>query len=108
MQYGVYSDIDNLNSSVSNINNYIYVKEDDGYHVYVGISKNEKNLDKIGGFLGVSENIYNKRVKIDNIEFLEALDQYDVLIEQTDDKEVIINAQKQVLSKYEELILQNE
>ena len=108
MQYGVYNDIDNMKSSVENLNNYLYIKEDDGHHVYVGITKNEKNLSKIGDFLGVTENIYNKRVKVNNMEFLESLDQYDALIEQTDDKEVVINAEKQILSKYEELVLQNE
>ena len=108
MQYGVYSDLDNLNNSVSNLNNYIYVKESDGYHVYIGISKNEENLKKIGDFLELTENIYNKKVKINNIEFSSSLDQYDTLIKQTEDKEVIINAQKQILSKYEELVLNNE
>lgn len=108
MQYGVYNDIENMKNSISNLKNYLYIKEDDGYHVYVGITKNEKLLQKIGDSLGLLANIYNKRVKIDNIEFLEVLDQYDVLIEQTTDNEVIINAQKQVLSKYEELITNNE
>ena len=48
-----------------------------------------------------------KRVNIDNSEFVTLLDQYDNLIKDTDDKTTIFNAQKQVLSKYEELILQN-
>lgn len=48
-----------------------------------------------------------KRVNIDNSEFTTLLDQYDNLIKDTDDKTTIFNAQKQVLSKYEELILQN-
>ena len=52
-------------------------------------------------------NIYMKRVNIDNSEFVTLLDQYDNLIKETDDKTTIFNAQKQVLSKYEELILQN-
>ena len=107
MQYGAFKDIENMNNGVSGLKNYIYVKEDDGYHVYVGISKSEKIIDKVNDILGYN-NIYNKKVNINNIEFLEVLDQYDTLIEQTDDNEVIINAQKQILSKYEELILQNE
>lgn len=48
-----------------------------------------------------------KRVNIDNSEFITLLDQYDNLIKDADDKTTIFNAQKQVLSKYEELILQN-
>ena len=49
-----------------------------------------------------------KRVNIDNNNFIDLLDQYEKVINQTDDKQIIINAQKQLLSKYEELIIKNE
>ena len=46
-----------------------------------------------------------KRVNVNNQEFLNLLNQYDNLVSTTDDKDIIISAQKQILSKYEELIL---
>ena len=108
MQYGVYTNKDTMLENCKKIKNYFYFKDTDGYHVIIGIIKNKKNKQKIVESLQITENIYMKREKIDNIEFLQLIEQYDNLIEQTEDKEIIINAQKQVLSNYEELILQFE
>lgn len=108
MQYGVYKDENNMKENTKNLKNYLFYLDKDGYHVLIGITKNKKNKQKIVDSYEIMTNIYMKRVKIDNNEFIELLDQYDSLIKQTDDKEIIINAEKQILSKYEELILSNE
>ena len=89
------------------LKNYFYFKDNDGYHAIIGITKNENLKEKIVDSYKITENIYMKRVNIDNSEFITLLDQYDNLIKDTDDNTTIFNAQKQVLSKYEELILQN-
>ena len=90
------------------LKNYFYYKEENGYHVIIGITKNKNLKQKIVDSYKITENIYMKGVKINNSEFLNLLDQYDNLISNTDDKDTIISAEKQVLSKYEELILQSE
>ena len=43
LQISVYSDIDTLNKNI-NINQYIYSEEKDGVHVYVAITKDNKDL----------------------------------------------------------------
>ena len=98
LQYGVYSSEENMINNTKNLKNYFYFKDNDGYHAIIGITKNENLKEKIVDSYKITENIYMKRVNID---------QYDNLIKDTDDKTTIFNAQKQVLSKYEELILQN-
>lgn len=108
MQIGVYKNENNMKESSKNLKNYFYFTDEKGYHVIIGITKNKKNMQKIVDSYDILANIYMKRVKINNLEFNTLLDQYDKLIEQTTDKEIIINAQKQILSKYEELILNNE
>ena len=108
LQYGVYKDINNMKNSAQNLPNYLYYYDKDGYHVFIGITKNKKIFQKIVDSYQLSVNIYMKRVKIDNDYFIELLDQYEKVINQTDDKQIIINAQKQLLSKYEELIIKNE
>lgn len=107
LQYGVYSSEENMINNTKNLKNYFYFKDNDGYHAIIGITKNENLKEKIVDSYKITENIYMKRVNIDNSEFITLLDQYDNLIKDTDDKATIFNAQKQVLSKYEELILQN-
>lgn len=108
MQYGVYANKGNMIEICKNIKNYFYFKDSDGYHVIIGITKNKENKKKIVDSLGLTENIYMKREKIDNNEFMQLIEQYDNLINQTEDKEIITNAQKQILSNYEELIIQFE
>lgn len=108
MQVGVYKNENNMKEYSRNLKNYFYFKDEKGYHVIIGITKNKKNKQKIVDSYDLLANIYMKRVNINNIEFNTLLDQYDKLIEQTTDKEIIINAQKQILSKYEELIINNE
>lgn len=108
VQVGVYKDINIMKESSKKLKYYLYYKDKKGYHVLIGITKNKNNMKKIGDSFEVLSNIYMKRVKIENQDFLELLDQYDDLINQTDNKEIIINAQKQILSKYEELVLNNE
>ena len=42
IQIGVYSNFDDMKQKLSNIENYTYTKENDLYHVYVGIRKMKK------------------------------------------------------------------
>ena len=69
----------------------------------------DKDLkDKIKKANSIDNNIYIKKVSINNDEFIESLKQYDNLIKNTEDKTTILTAEKQILSKYEELIINNE
>lgn len=107
LQYGVYSNEENMKNSTTELSNYFYYKDKKGYHVIIGIVKNKNNLEKIRDSYEITSNIYLKEVKITNMEFYENLGQYDNLISKSNDKNFIINAEKQVLSKYEELVLNN-
>ena len=108
LQYGVYKNENVMVENTKKLKNYFYYKEENGYHVIIGIIKNKNLKQKIVDSYKITENIYMKGVKTNNSEFLNLLDQYDNLISNTDDKDTIISAEKQVLSKYEELILQSE
>ena len=108
LQYGVYSTYENMVNAGSNISDYFYYQDKDGYHIIIGITENKNKCDKIRESYDITENIYIKEVNINNKEFIESLRQYDVLLDDTNNKNVIINAEKQIMSKYEELVLNNE
>ena len=108
MQYGVYSNEENMKNNTKELSNYMYYKDDIGFHVIIGIVENKDNSEKIKESYGIKDNIYIRKENINNMEFIMNLKQYDKLISNTDDKNEIINAEKQILSKYEELILNNE
>lgn len=108
MQYGVYSTEDSMKNSTSSLSDYFYFRDKDGYHVIIGVIENKNIANKIRDSYNIRDNIYYKEVKISNMEFLQSLRQYDSLVSSLSDKTSIINAEKQILSKYEELILNNE
>ena len=86
-------------------------------YILEGYAINNKRLEVLQKTVEIQSNMLSIALNIDGSEVLQAvnqyikaltlLDQYDNLIKDTDDKTTIFNAQKQVLSKYEELILQN-
>ena len=108
LQYGVYKEKESMMEAGSNISDYFFYNDKDGYHIIIGITSNKDNLDKIKNSLNITNDIYLKEVNINNNEFLENLKQYDNLIMNTDSSNVIISTEKLILSKYEGLILNNE
>ena len=65
-------------------------------------------IDKIKDSYYVTDNIYIRKENINNKEFIDNLKQYDKLVNETYDKNIIVNAEKQILSRYEELVIRNE
>lgn len=106
IQYGVYSDIESMKEIGSNLPEYFYYNDEKGYHIIIGITMNKELVDKIKESYGINE-VYLKERDISNSEFIENLKQYDILINSLNDKKAIIEAEKQILSKYEEIILKN-
>lgn len=108
LQYGVYSSPESMKDSTTDLSDYFFFKDNDGYHVIIGVVENKNISEKIKESYHIKENIYLKEVFISNMEFIESLRQYDILVSSLNDDKSIINAEKQILSKYEELILNNE
>ena len=108
LQYGAYKSKENMEESCKNIQNYFYYIENNLYHVLIGITSDKTLKDKILSAYEISDNVYVKEVNITEDEFIQNLDQYDKLIKSTEDNLVIINSEKQILTKYKELVLNNE
>lgn len=102
-----YDTYDNMVNNNPSINNYLYYVDEKGYHIVLGITENENNLSKIGELFKDTENITIREELIDNMEFIENLRQYDNLVINGNDTD-ILNSMKQITSKYGELILNNE
>lgn len=108
LQYGVYSSNDSMVKNTKNLKDYFYYIENNKYHVIIGVTMDKDLKDKIKNANSIDNDIYIKKVSINNDEFIESLKQYDNLIKNTEDKTTILTAEKQILSKYEELIINNE
>lgn len=106
LQQGVYSNLENVTKNITKVSHYVVEKDDLYYRVYVGITKNEKNINKIREILiGDGNDIYVRELNLNQTPFLDVLNQYDLLLEKVTKKEEILQIQKQVLNQYKELIL---
>lgn len=107
LEYGVYNSYEDMELNGKNIENYFYYNDIYGYHILLGITENKNIINKIGESYENISNINIREDYIDNMEFIESLKQYDNLI-LTSNKTEVLQAEKQILSKYEELILNGE
>ena len=102
IQLGVYSSLDTMKESLKNFKYYTYEFKDDKYYTYIGITKEEENLEKLKGYYkDLGYVIYVKEQNISNKTFLETLSQYDALLKNTDEEDVIGAIMAQILAEYE-------
>lgn len=106
IQYGVFSNLESLEENTISLQNYIYNEQDGLYYVYVGITHKEENANKIAKYykeLGYDAII--KQYEITNKKFINELVNYDEVLLNTNDNTVIASIINQVLSKYEEVVI---
>ena len=102
-QVGAFKNYKNVDTITKTLNNYIVEEKDNTYFVYVGITKDKKNIDKLHEFFNKNvNNIYVKEKKVSNINFLKYLKKYDSLLKETTNYETIKLINKEVLNKYRE------
>lgn len=106
IQYGVYSSVDSMEKETIALENYVYNINEDMYYVYVGITKNKENANKIvNHYKDLGYQTIIKEYEINNNKFLSELSNYDSLLLSTTDKTVISSLISQVLAKYEEVVI---
>lgn len=108
LQQGVYKNLENVKSSTKDIENYIIEEKEDKYYVYVGITTKMENANRIKKIYKDKDiDLYIKEAKIDNEEFYNNLEQYDVLLSGVSKSDDILSISKVILSSYEEMVLTN-
>jgi len=106
IQQGIYSSEDSVKKNTMDLGFYIYSVQNGMYYVYIGITKNIDNVQKLQGyFKDLGYDTLSKEIYVNDKKFLEVLSQYDNLLLTTTDNDVIKAICSQTLGKYEELIL---
>ncbi len=109
IKYDTYSSLDEMEKNTLSLPNYIYKENNGNYDVYIGITKNSKNLIKLNNYYSsLGYNTYTEEFLVSNPTFLEALKNYDAILESTEDTVVISSISSQVLEKYEEILNDSE
>ena len=106
IQYGVYSDKKSMEDNTIQLFNYIYNKIDDKYYVYVGITSNDENKDKIVNYyknFGYDTTV--KEYGLNNQDFLNKLKSFDDILKNTDDVTTISQVLSKTLETYKEVVI---
>jgi len=105
LQLGTYDTKEIMQRDTRDINPKVYEVKNDKYYVYVGISSNMNNLNKIKDIYK-DEELTTKVINIKNEEFINNLRQFDILIDNTNDKDEILTIEEVVLSSFNKKILE--
>ncbi len=109
LKYGTYDSLDDMSNKITNVDRYIYIEKDNKVTAYIGIAKNLENANKIKDIYS-AKNIKVMVVKetIDNEEFIQNLNEYEKLLEASDDEKSLLIIEKQILSCYEEVVVNDK
>lgn len=103
---GKYSNKEEMEKSGVNFENYVYRKDGINYYMYVGITKNKDNAEKMKNYYASKNiNVEIKDFYISSNKFKEAIDNLDNILINSNDEVVITEIINQGLNKYEEIIL---
>ena len=102
IKYGTFETKDQMEKSLTNFNNYIY-KQTDVYTVYLTLTTNKQNVKKIEDFYKEMGYIVSIEEKTIDLNIYNKLIDYDTLLLETNDKEVIKNILSTIVDKYKEL-----
>lgn len=103
VQQGVYSSMESMQENTSHLTDYIYSVIDNMYYVYIGISLESDNVNKIQEYYKNKEiNTIIKTTTISDNDLINSLRQYDMVLKETNEEETIKEIIKQTLSKYKE------
>ncbi len=109
LKYGTYKTLDEMSNAITELDRYIYIEKNDKVDAYVAIAKTKENASKI-------KKIYdNKKIKveiskeqIDNDVFIQNLNEYEKLLDATEDEKSLIIIENQILSCYESVVVEGE
>ena len=108
LELGSYNTEEDMKENTVSFPYYIYMLKEGKYYVYIGITRNDDNLNKIKGYYEEKGYLLTVReYKVENEAFLTVLEQYDTLLGESNDLSIIDGVCSQILTKYEELVLNN-
>ena len=99
--YGSYNNMDKVNNL--KLNNYILENDNGYYRVYIGVSKSLENATKIKEIYNkLGNNTYIRNIKMDNIEFIDYLDNVESDFNSKSDNEILV-IENNIINKYKEI-----
>lgn len=104
LQEGVYTDKEVMEANIKNIDNKLITNSDNKYYVYLGITKSKEVAKKISDlYKKRGTDVYTKELSLNNAEFSNHVDQFDLLIKSASSIDDILTIEEVVLANYDEI-----
>ncbi len=104
LQVGAYKDYDSISKKTKEYENYLVLKEEDLYELYIGVTKDKEVYKKLVNLYASTSSIYKKEITLSNQKFDDTLTKYDSLIKNSEDIKEINLVIKSELKFLEEML----
>lgn len=104
LQVGAYKDYDSISKKTKEYENYLVLKEEDLYKLYIGVTKDKEVYRKLVNLYTNTSSIYKKEITLSNQKFDDTLTKYDSLIKNSEDIKEINLVIKSELKFLEEML----
>ena len=104
LQVGAYKDYDSISKKTKEYENYLVLKEEDLYKLYIGVTKDKEVYKKLVNLYASTSSIYKKEITLSNQKFDYTLTKYDSLIKNSEDIKEINLVIKSELKFLEEML----
>lgn len=104
LQVGAYKDYDSISKKTKEYENYLVLKEEDLYKLYIGVTKDKEVYKKLVNLYASTSSIYKKEITLSNQKFDDTLTKYDLLIKNSEDIKEINLVIKSELKFLEEIL----
>ena len=85
LQVGAYKNYDSISKKTKEYENYLVLKEEDLYKLYIGVTKDKEVYKKLVNLYASTSSIYKKEITLSNQKFDDTLTKYDSLIKNSED-----------------------
>lgn len=104
LQVGAYKNYDSISKKTKEYENYLVLKEEDLYKLYIGVTKDKEVYRKLVNLYANTSSIYKKEITLSNQKFDDTLTKYDSLIKNSEDIKEINLVIKSELKFLEEML----
>ena len=104
LQVGAYKNYDSISKKTKEYENYLVLKEEDLYKLYIGVTKDNEVYKKLVNLYTNTSSIYKKEISLSNQKFDDTLTKYDSLIKNSEDIKEINLIIKSELKFLEEML----
>lgn len=109
LKYGTYGNEESMAENVTAIDRYVFIENNGKFSAYVGASTTRKNAQKIADiYASKNVKLTIEKVSIRNEEFIQNLNEYEKLLDATEDEKSLLIVQNQILSCYEKMVVKDE